>query len=98
MVGDRDHFCSVEEATLAFRHVAAGELAVLPATGHIITTTKIDLMVDFLHRTRTDRQGPTAPVLATVRDNTTAHANLGGAPPVRLVGTRWTAATPHVAD
>ena len=50
MVGDRDHFCSAEEATLAFRHVAAGELAVLPGTGHIITTTKVELMVDFLHR------------------------------------------------
>ncbi len=50
MVGDRDHFCSAEEAALAFRHVAAGELAVLPATGHIITTTKVELMVDFLHR------------------------------------------------
>jgi len=50
MVGDRDHFCSVEEATRAFRHLADAELAVLPATGHIITTTKIELMADFLQR------------------------------------------------
>ncbi len=50
MVADRDHFCSAEEAALAVRHVAAGELAALPGTGHIITTTQVELMVDFLHR------------------------------------------------
>ena len=53
MVGDRDHFCSVEEATLAFRHVPAGELAVLPSTGHVITPIKIELMADFLQRSAT---------------------------------------------
>jgi len=50
MVGDRDHFCSVEQATLAVQHLPLGELAVLPGTGHIITTTKIDVMLDFLQR------------------------------------------------
>src|SRR5690349_20935881 len=59
MVGDRDHFCSAEEATLAFRHLAAGELAVLPGTGHIITPTKVELMVDFLHRATSSPPEPT---------------------------------------
>ena len=50
MVGDRDHFCSVEEATAAARRLDTGELAVVPGTGHIITATKIELMMDFLQR------------------------------------------------
>ena len=61
MTGDRDHFCSVEEAVRAFRHLPAGELAVLPATGHTITPAKIELMKDFLQRSasrpETDESG-----------------------------------------
>lgn len=48
MVGDRDHFCSVAQAALAAEYLSVGELAVLPRTGHIITTTKIEMMLDFL--------------------------------------------------
>ncbi|HEY5845609.1 MAG TPA: hypothetical protein VIT42_02350, partial [Microlunatus sp.] len=54
MVGDRDHFCSVEQAILAVQQLSEGELAVLPGTGHIITRTKIDVMLDFLQRSTTN--------------------------------------------
>ena len=50
LVGDRDHFCSVEEAAVAYRKLPAGELAILPDTGHEITSTAVDTTVDFLLR------------------------------------------------
>lgn len=50
LTGDRDHFCSVEEAVVAYRNLPLGELAVLPDTGHEITPTAIDTTVDFLLR------------------------------------------------
>jgi pimeloyl-ACP methyl ester carboxylesterase len=50
MTGDRDHFCAVEDAVTAFRHLSAGELAILPAVGHQITPDKIDVMSAFLAR------------------------------------------------
>jgi pimeloyl-ACP methyl ester carboxylesterase len=50
IVGDRDEFCSVEEGALAYRALAEGELAVVPATGHIITPPLVELMVEFLER------------------------------------------------
>ena len=50
IVGDRDHFCSVEEAVCAYRALAEGELAIVPATGHIITHPLVELMVEFLER------------------------------------------------
>ncbi len=50
LTGDRDHFCSVEDAALAYRNLPAGELAVLPDTGHAITAGVIDTTIDFLLR------------------------------------------------
>jgi len=37
LIGDRDPFCTVEEGAAAYRALQAGELAVLPDTGHLIT-------------------------------------------------------------
>ena len=48
MVGDRDHFCSAEEGTVAFRNLGYGQLAVIPNIGHAISDGKIDAMVSFL--------------------------------------------------
>ncbi|HET7736587.1 MAG TPA: alpha/beta hydrolase [Nocardioidaceae bacterium] len=50
LVGDRDMFCAVEDGVRAFRGLAHGELAVVPATEHSITSQKISLMEDFLTR------------------------------------------------
>jgi pimeloyl-ACP methyl ester carboxylesterase len=50
IVGDRDEFCSVEEGVRAYRALTEGELAVLPATGHIITPPLVELMAEFLER------------------------------------------------
>jgi hypothetical protein len=47
-VGDRDDFCSVEEAVVAYRSLAPGRLAVVPDTGHVITPEKIDALMGFL--------------------------------------------------
>lgn len=52
MVGDRDMFCSVEDAVLAYRRLPAGELAVVPATDHEITTAKVAALIEFLERAR----------------------------------------------
>jgi pimeloyl-ACP methyl ester carboxylesterase len=48
LVGDRDQFCSVEEAAVAFRNLGHGQLAVLPNIGHVISTGKIEALVSFL--------------------------------------------------
>lgn len=50
LAGDRDHFCSVEEAAVAYRKLPAGELAILPDTGHLITPAAVAATVDFLLR------------------------------------------------
>ncbi len=50
LTGDRDHFCSVEEAAIAYRNLPAGELAVLPNTEHDITPTAVETTIDFLLR------------------------------------------------
>jgi len=41
---------SVEEANIADRNLPAGELAVLPNTGHEITPAAVDTTLDFLLR------------------------------------------------
>jgi pimeloyl-ACP methyl ester carboxylesterase len=41
VVGDRDHFCSVELACAAYRATPDASLAVMPDTGHEITTAII---------------------------------------------------------
>jgi pimeloyl-ACP methyl ester carboxylesterase len=48
LVGDRDHFCSVEEAAVAFRNLGNGQLAVVPNIGHVISTGKIEALISFL--------------------------------------------------
>jgi pimeloyl-ACP methyl ester carboxylesterase len=48
LVGDRDHFCSVEEATVAFRNLDHGQLAVIPNIGHVISTGKIEALISLL--------------------------------------------------
>jgi pimeloyl-ACP methyl ester carboxylesterase len=50
LCGDRDDFCSVEEAATAYRMLAAGELAILPNSGHLITEAGVAAMVDVLER------------------------------------------------
>ncbi|HKD98971.1 MAG TPA: alpha/beta hydrolase [Micromonosporaceae bacterium] len=50
LVGDRDPFCTVEEGVAAYRALPAGELAVLPGTGHLITMAAVHTMIDFFGR------------------------------------------------
>jgi pimeloyl-ACP methyl ester carboxylesterase len=52
VVGDRDMFCSVEEAVAAYRLLGTGELAIVPGVGHEISAAVIDLTIDFLQRHR----------------------------------------------
>jgi pimeloyl-ACP methyl ester carboxylesterase len=50
MCGDRDDFCSVEDAVSAYRALRSGELAVLPDTGHVITAAAVEAMAEFLEQ------------------------------------------------
>jgi pimeloyl-ACP methyl ester carboxylesterase len=50
LCGDRDEFCSVEEAAIAYRMLEAGELAILPNSSHLITEAGVAAMVEFLER------------------------------------------------
>jgi pimeloyl-ACP methyl ester carboxylesterase len=50
LTGDRDHFCSVDDAVVAYRSLPAGELAVVPHTDHVITPAIIDTTIEFLLR------------------------------------------------
>jgi pimeloyl-ACP methyl ester carboxylesterase len=50
VVGDRDPFCSVEEAVLAYRTLRHGELAVLPGHDHVITPAAVAATIAFLDR------------------------------------------------
>jgi pimeloyl-ACP methyl ester carboxylesterase len=50
LIGDRDPFCSVEEGTAAYRALPAGELAVLPNTGHLITPAAVQTTIEFFER------------------------------------------------
>ena len=50
LVGDRDHFCTVEDGAVSFRALERGELAVLPNTGHVITAAKVHASIEFLRR------------------------------------------------
>jgi pimeloyl-ACP methyl ester carboxylesterase len=49
-VGDRDDFCSVEQAVAAYRQLADGELAILPGHGHYIPPAAIDTTSEFVSR------------------------------------------------
>ncbi len=50
LVGDRDEFCTVDDALTAYRKLQHGELAVLPGTGHLISPGKVDATLDFFER------------------------------------------------
>ncbi|HEY4994545.1 MAG TPA: alpha/beta hydrolase, partial [Nakamurella sp.] len=50
LVGDRDEFCTVDEAVTAFGKLPQGELAVLPGTGHVISPGKVAATIDFFER------------------------------------------------
>ena len=47
LIGDRDPFCTVEEGAAACRALPAGQLAVLPGTGHLITPAAVQATIDF---------------------------------------------------
>jgi pimeloyl-ACP methyl ester carboxylesterase len=50
ITGDRDPFCTVEEGAAAYRALPAGELAVLPNTGYLITDAAVQAMIGFFER------------------------------------------------
>jgi pimeloyl-ACP methyl ester carboxylesterase len=50
LAGDRDEFCSVEQAVAAYRQLPAGELAILPGHGHYIPPAAIQTTVEFFSR------------------------------------------------
>ncbi len=50
LTGDRDPFCTVEEGAAAYRALPAGELAVLPNTGHLITPAAVQTTIEFFKR------------------------------------------------
>jgi len=50
LTGDRDPFCTVEEGAAACRALPAGELAVLPNTGHLITPAAVQATIEFFER------------------------------------------------
>jgi pimeloyl-ACP methyl ester carboxylesterase len=50
LTGDRDDFCSVEQAVASYRQLPDGELAVLPGHGHYIPPAAIDATIEFLER------------------------------------------------
>jgi pimeloyl-ACP methyl ester carboxylesterase len=50
LTGGRDDFCTVEVAVTAYRHLADGELAILPGHGHYIPPAAIDTTVEFFAR------------------------------------------------
>jgi pimeloyl-ACP methyl ester carboxylesterase len=50
LIGDRDPFCTVEEGAAAYRALQAGELAVLPDTGHLITPAAVQTTIEFFKR------------------------------------------------
>ena len=50
LTGDRDHFCSVEEAVTTYRSLPDAELAILPNHGHLITPSAVAASIEFLER------------------------------------------------
>ena len=50
LTGDRDPFCTLEEGAAAYHALPAGELAVLPDTGHLITPGAVQTMIEFFER------------------------------------------------
>jgi pimeloyl-ACP methyl ester carboxylesterase len=52
LVGDRDQFCTPEEAVTTYRNLGQGQLAIVPDTGHAITPAKIELLRAFAATSR----------------------------------------------
>ena len=52
LTGDRDNFCTVEQAVSAYRQLPDGELAILPGHGHYIPPTAVQTTVEFFARRR----------------------------------------------
>jgi len=50
LTGDRDPFCTVEEGAAACRALQAGQLAVMPDTGHLITPAAVRATIEFFER------------------------------------------------
>jgi pimeloyl-ACP methyl ester carboxylesterase len=50
LAGDRDDFCTVEQAVTAYRQLPDGELAILPGHGHYIPPAAIQTTVEFFAR------------------------------------------------
>jgi pimeloyl-ACP methyl ester carboxylesterase len=50
LTGDRDPFCTAGEGAAACRALPAGELAVLPNTGHLITPAAVQTTIEFFER------------------------------------------------
>jgi pimeloyl-ACP methyl ester carboxylesterase len=50
LTGDRDMFCSIEAAAVAYRTVANAELSVAAGTGHEISAAVVTAMIDYLTR------------------------------------------------
>ena len=50
LTGDRDEFCTVEQAVATYRQLPEGELAILPGHGHYIPPSAIQTSVEFLTR------------------------------------------------
>jgi pimeloyl-ACP methyl ester carboxylesterase len=50
LCGDRDEFCSAEQAVAAYRQLHDGELSILPGQGHYITPAAIEATIEFLER------------------------------------------------
>jgi pimeloyl-ACP methyl ester carboxylesterase len=50
LVGDRDMFCSAEDAVAAYRRLKRGELGIVPDAGHELSDAVIDVTIRFLMR------------------------------------------------
>lgn len=50
LAGDRDDFCTVEQAVTAYRQLSDGELAILPGHGHYIPPAAIHTTIEFFAR------------------------------------------------
>ena len=56
LTGDRDLVCSVEEGVEAYRMLQQGELAVLANHGHFISSSPVQVSIEFLERHQLARQ------------------------------------------
>jgi pimeloyl-ACP methyl ester carboxylesterase len=54
LCGDRDDFCTVEQAVAAYRELPDGELAIVPGHGHYIPPAAIETTIEFFERRTTN--------------------------------------------